>query len=113
MRSETALKGCCREVSAAVNDIPELSLLPAFDLRELILSRRVSPGEAAAACLARVHALDPRIRAFVTIDEAMAAAMADEVERRLSHGASLPLAGVPYALKDLTETAGLRTTYGS
>ena len=39
--------------------------------------------------------------------------MADDVERRLSHGASLPLAGVPYALKDLTETAGLRTTYGS
>ena len=40
-------------------------------------------------------------------------AMADDVERRLKEGADLPLAGIPYALKDLTDTAGLRTTYGS
>ena len=72
-----------------MNDIPELSLLPAFDLRELVVSRTVSPREVAAACLARVHALDPRIRAFVTIDEAMAAAMADDVERRLSERRAL------------------------
>ena len=39
-------------------------------------------------------------------------AMADDVERRLKEGAALPLAGIPYALKDLTDTAGLRTTYG-
>jgi amidase len=101
-------------MSAAVNDdIDELSLLPAFDLRELILARKVSPSEAAAACLARVQAIDSGIRAFVTVDEAKVAAMADDVERRLKEGASLPLAGVPYALKDLTETSGLRTTYGS
>jgi hypothetical protein len=88
-------------------------VLPAFGLRELILGRKVSPGEAAAASLARVRAVDPGIRAFVTIDEAKVAAMADNVERRLSEGAFLPLAAVPYALKDLTETAGLRTTHGS
>ena len=38
---------------------------------------------------------------------------ADDVSRRLKRGENLPLAGVPYALKDLTDTAGLRTTYGS
>ena len=40
-------------------------------------------------------------------------AMADGVERRLKRGEILPLAGIPFALKDLTDTAGLRTTYGS
>ena len=92
---------------------PDLALLPALEVRRLILSREVSPREAAAACLRRILAIDDRIRSFVTIDEDMVMAMADDVERRLNEGAALPLAGIPYALKDLTDTAGLRTTYGS
>ena len=92
---------------------PELALLPALEVRRLILAREVSPREAAAACLRRIRAIDDRIRSFVTIDEDMVMAMADDVERRLKEGAALPLAGIPYALKDLTDTAGLRTTYGS
>lgn len=91
----------------------ELGLLSALELRRLILAREVSPREAAAACLARIRTVDDRIRAFVTIDEAMVMAMAEDVERRLKEGAALPLAGIPFALKDLTDTAGLRTTYGS
>ena len=91
----------------------ELSLLSALELRRLIVSRDVSPREAAAACLARIRALDDRIRSFVTIDEKMVMALADGVEQRLKEGAALQLAGVPFALKDLTDTAGLRTTYGS
>jgi amidase len=91
----------------------EPGLLSALDLRRLILAREISPREAAAACLARIRALDDRIRAFVTIDEEMVMAMADGVEERLQAGASLPLAGIPFALKDLTDTAGLRTTCGS
>jgi amidase len=91
----------------------ELSLLSALELRRLILAREASPREAAAACLTRIRAVDDRIRSFVTIDEEMVMAMADSVERRLKEGAALPLAGIPFALKDLTDTAGLRTTYGS
>ncbi len=79
----------------------------------MIVRREISPREAAAACLARIRAVDDRVRAFVTIDEEMVLAMADDVERRLAEGEALALAGVPYALKDLTDTAGLRTTYGS
>src|SRR5437867_3403274 len=95
------------------NGTSELYLLSALDLRRLIMSRQVSAREAAAACLSRIRAIDDRLRSFVTIDEEMVSAVADGVDRRLKEGTALPLAGVPFALKDLTDTAGLRTTYGS
>ena len=91
----------------------ELGLMSALDLRRLILAREVSPREAAAACLARIRALDDQIHAFVTIDEAAVTAAAERVEARLKAGETPLLGGIPFALKDLTDTAGLRTTYGS
>ena len=91
----------------------EIALLPALEIRRRVLTRELSPREAATACLERIAASDGAVRSFVTVDEAMVMTMADDVSRRLKDGAALPLAGVPYALKDLTDTAGLRTTYGS
>jgi Asp-tRNA(Asn)/Glu-tRNA(Gln) amidotransferase A subunit family amidase len=92
---------------------PELALLSALEVRRLVVAREVSPREVAAACLERIRRIDDQVRSFVTIDEDMVMAMAGDVERRLKEGADLPLAGIPYAIKDLTDTAGLRTTYGS
>jgi amidase len=91
----------------------ELTRLPALEIRRLVRAGTVSPREVATACLERIRAIDGTVRSFVTIDEPMVMAAADEVARRLAAGEDLPLAGVPYALKDLTDTAGLRTTYGS
>ncbi len=47
---------------ASDTESPELALLPALEVRRLILSREVSPREAAAACLRRIRAIDDRIR---------------------------------------------------
>jgi amidase len=99
-----------------MNDAPtgtELNLLSAVELRALIASRKISVREATEACLTRIRAVDHQIGAFVTIADEAAIAMADDVQGRLDAGAVLPFLGVPYALKDLTDTAGLRTTYGS
>jgi amidase len=59
----------------------------------------------AIGAISRIEALDRRLNAFLTVADA------GRLPREtVSHG---PLAGVPVAIKDLTDTAGLRTTYGS
>jgi amidase len=92
----------------------DLAVMSAMELRRLMTAGDVSPREAAAACLARIRAVDPDIQSFVTLlDEERIMAAAARAEGRIKGGVALPLGGVPYALKDLTETAGVRTTFGS
>jgi aspartyl-tRNA(Asn)/glutamyl-tRNA(Gln) amidotransferase subunit A len=84
------------------------------DLARLIATKEVSPVEIVRAHLDRIAALDGGLHAFITVtaDAALAAARAAEGE--LAAGRSLgPLHGVPFALKDLFDTAGVRTTGGS
>ena len=85
----------------------DLALLPALELRRLIDDGDVSAREVAAACLARIKAADPPIQSFVTlVDEERVMVAAENAQKQIRQGAALPLAGIPYALKDLTETAG-------
>ena len=84
------------------------------DLARLIATKEVSPVEVVRAHLDRIAALDAGLRCFITVtaDGALDAARAAETE--LAAGRPLgPLHGVPFALKDLFDTAGVRTTGGS
>jgi amidase len=80
------------------------------------MARRMTPtkrGRALAAVeqsLARIAARNPGIRAFLTVDAERARCAAAAEDGRSGRR---PLSGVPVAIKDLTDTAGLRTTYGS
>ncbi|MGO9180022.1 MAG: amidase [Candidatus Limnocylindrales bacterium] len=77
----------------------------ATDLTDAIARARLSAVEAAAASLARVEA-DRSGNAFITLCPERALC-------RASSELTGPLAGVPFAVKDLLDTAGVRTTYGS
>lgn len=80
----------------------------------LIEKREVSPVDIVTAMLARIERLNPDLRAFTTIaaDGALRAARAAEAE--ITAGTYRgPLHGIPYAVKDLIYTKGLRTTCSS
>lgn len=87
--------------------------LSAVELRAYYARRELSPVEVVDAVLGRLDALEPRLRAFVTPTPELARAQAEVAERAYAGGTAGPLAGVPVSVKDLTATAGIRTTRGS
>lgn len=92
----------------------DLCYLPATELRELYATRRLSPVEVTRAILERIDAVNPRLNAFVTVTHERAIMEALRAEELYAAGGHVPsLAGVPYSLKDLTPTKGIRTTRGS
>ncbi len=92
----------------------DLSRWPATALASAIRARSVSPVEIVDAVLARIQAQNPRINAFCTVTADAARRRAQHAAEALVHGADVgPLHGIPYSLKDLTDTAGVRTTMGS
>ena len=95
-------------------DERELAFTPAWRLRELVVAREVSPVELTELFLRRIDAMNPTLNAYLTVDGDRAMASAREAEAAVGRGGELgPLHGVPMGIKDLTETAGLRTTQGS
>jgi aspartyl-tRNA(Asn)/glutamyl-tRNA(Gln) amidotransferase subunit A len=98
-------------VFAQPRDLATLTLKQAGDL---VRRKNVSPVELTQACLARIDRHNGAINAFITVtrDEAMTTARAMEAE--LNRGAPRgPLHGIPIALKDNIDTAGIRTTAAS
>jgi aspartyl-tRNA(Asn)/glutamyl-tRNA(Gln) amidotransferase subunit A len=74
---------------------------------------RLSPVDVAEHCLARIEALNPALNAFITVTAATAREQARDAERDLRAGRWRgPLHGVPVAVKDFYDTAGVRTTAG-
>jgi amidase len=94
--------------------VTEIAFSSALHQAELVRTKQISPVELVETYLRRIEKLDPEINAFVTVvaDEALDAARG--AERRVSAGEDLPpFHGVPTAIKDLTPTAGIRTTFSS
>ncbi|MEU6724270.1 amidase [Nonomuraea wenchangensis] len=88
----------------------ELHYLSATELAGLIRTRQVSAVEAVRACLDRIDQVNPHVNAVVTLAAEQALDAAKAADAREPDG---PLHGVPVAHKDLVDTAGIRTTYGS
>ena len=86
----------------------------AIALAGMLRSREVSAREVVAAHIARIEAFDPAINAVITRTFEAATARAALADESAARGDPLGLLhGLPVAHKDLAETAGVRTTYGS
>lgn len=94
--------------------VNELCFEPATALAEQIRRKQVSALEVMRAHLAQIERVNPAVNAIVTLVAEQALAGARAADEALARGAPVgPLHGLPIAHKDLEETAGIRTTFGS
>jgi aspartyl-tRNA(Asn)/glutamyl-tRNA(Gln) amidotransferase subunit A len=75
--------------------------------------KRFSSVELTQAFFARIHALNPRLNAYLTLNEEEALQQAQAADERIARGEDTPVLGVPIAVKDVLSTRNLRTTAGS
>lgn len=88
--------------------------LDAVAARALIGAKKLSATELLESCIARTEAVDHAVNAMVARDFDRARATARAADEAIAKGAPLPLLhGLPVGIKDLEETEGLRTTWGS
>ncbi len=92
----------------------DLAFLPAVDAIAAIAAGRLSAVAWTAAAQERIRHCDPPLHAFIHLDEANARVEALRRDRAREAGhALLPLEGVPVAVKDVIDVAGMRTTLGA
>jgi aspartyl-tRNA(Asn)/glutamyl-tRNA(Gln) amidotransferase subunit A len=89
----------------------DLHFLTVAEASRLIAARNISPVELTNAYLDRIAALDGLLNSFVTITADRARAEARKAEAEIAaHGPRSRIHGIPYCLKDIYDTAGIRTT---
>jgi Asp-tRNA(Asn)/Glu-tRNA(Gln) amidotransferase A subunit family amidase len=94
--------------------VADLTDLTAAEAARRIHAGTISPVDLLQACLARIDAVDPRVQAWVCCDRDAAREVARQREAEARDGRFLgPLHGVPVALKDIFDAAGLVTTAGA
>src|SRR5580658_5413248 len=99
------------EAQAAASSVCFMS---AIEMARLIRTRQMSAREALAAHLKQIERVNPKVNAIVTLVPEMAAADAAKTDEKQARRETLgPLHGLPVAHKDLLETRGIRTTFGS
>ncbi|HUO06100.1 MAG TPA: Asp-tRNA(Asn)/Glu-tRNA(Gln) amidotransferase subunit GatA [Candidatus Binataceae bacterium] len=91
----------------------ELNRLTIADAAARLKKREITAADLTRDCLDRIKAIDPKLRAFLTVcaDEAMK--QAEDADRRLAKGDAPALCGIPLGIKDIYATKGVRTTCAS
>jgi amidase len=91
-----------------------LCFMSAVEMARLIRAKKLSAREALTAHLTQIERVNPKVNAIVTLVPELASAAAAKADEMQARGEMLgPLHGLPVAHKDLLDTRGIRTTYGS
>jgi amidase len=100
--------------TAAQSAASSVCFMSAVEMARLIRAKKLSAREALAAHLTQIERVNPKVNAIVTLVAEMAAAAAAKADEMQARGETLgPLHGLPVAHKDLLDTRGIRTTFGS
>src|SRR3954447_3127952 len=112
--SSIALAGLALSEHTFAQIPKDLTYLSIAEVSGLIRTKRVSPVELTKACLKRIEQLNPKLNAYITVTAESALNEAVTAEKDIKNGKWLgPLHGIPIALKDNIDTAGVRTTAAS
>ncbi|MBO0859268.1 MAG: amidase [Chloracidobacterium sp.] len=96
------------------NSIEELAFGTVTQLAELVRAKQISPVELTKMYLARLKKYSPALLCVITLTEELALKQAEEAEREIRRGRYRgPLHGIPYGVKDLFATKGIKTTWGA
>src|SRR5271156_7121613 len=89
----------------------ELAFLTIAEAARLIEQKQLSPVELTTALIRRTEALDPQLNAYLLLTADRALDQARQAERKIMAGGYRgPMHGIPFGLKDIYSTAGIRTT---
>jgi len=92
----------------------DLAFASAAEIAAQVRQRELTARQVAEACLARIEALQPRLNCFIQILSDIAFEQASSVDDAIRSGRTAgPLAGVPVAIKDIIDVAGVTTTSAS
>ncbi|MDH3996584.1 MAG: amidase family protein, partial [Desulfobulbaceae bacterium] len=90
-----------------------LHRLTIHELREMLDGRQVSAVELTRDVLQRIEKVEDRVKAYITLDPEGALKRAEASDAELKKGTGGPLCGIPFSIKDVLCTDGMRTTCGS
>jgi amidase len=114
-RRDTLMLGVNAAISTMLNSSNDICFMRAVDILDALRKKKLSAREVMEAHLKQIKRVNPKVNAIVTLapeDQLIARAIA--ADEALAKGQWLgPLHGLPVAVKDLHETSGMRTTYGS
>ncbi|WP_036168563.1 amidase [Massilia sp. 9096] len=92
----------------------DIAYAPVTQLSRWIESRAISSERLTRIYMERIRRLDPKLRSVITLTDEHALAQARQADREIAAGKYRgPLHGIPYGVKDLLDTAGIRTTWGA
>ncbi len=98
----------------APTDLEEVAFWPVTRLAPLIHSRAVSSTELTKMYIARMKMYSPKLLCLITLTEDLALERAGEADQQIRQGKYRgPLHGIPFGVKDLFDTKGIRTTWGA
>src|SRR5580704_1049511 len=107
----------CRQAIIGSDRLPSgrrTVLTSIVETSELLRKGKLSPVELTKKCLAQIEKLNPTLNAFITVTAELALTQARAAEAAILRGRWRgPLHGIPLAVKDLIDTAGIRTTAAS
>ncbi|HEY7334399.1 MAG TPA: amidase [Bryobacteraceae bacterium] len=113
-REAVQLLGAATATRALAAEASDICFLTAVEMAGLIRRKKLSAREAMVAHLKQIDRINPKMNAIVTLTAEQAIQNAGKADEAQAHGATLgPLHGLPVVHKDLFDTAGVRTTYGS